>query len=369
MPSRVNKRKKKASPSKLNYQRERARKHRQAKKGKKDMRDIVYQTLEEMKDIVCQRIAQGMPDSAAERVPDLSFTAPETEELVSQADSLGSLFGEDEEISVEDSIDLDFELGGKVEIPSRDRMIEVEEEEDESVSSGEQYFMEAYDFHLEYIKALEIHKDVLDKIVKVFPKTLNQRNGKLVWKQINTSLLNLFKWKSMSAEDSHIAKECVKEVEGTVLEGVCNRDKKHFKGEIHSRYFLARLEGYDRQGPRRDFLSSDYIHPRSCYIAFVPLTKDGLYIEVWDEPDDIYSRSYGKILFIKYGYILVCKGDTVYSSGYMLKAGRDYKHLVIHFTNHVLPTNVLQYLFDDTRDEHYSTIYERSPFLRNFQVS
>jgi hypothetical protein len=79
------------------------------------------------------------------------------------------------------------------------------------------------------------------------------------------------------------------------------------------------------QLPHRDFLASMYRDrfPNQLFIAFMPITKDSMFLQVWN------GAGSAKLVYIPYGYFLLLPGDTVHA-GWMCTSLQKYNYR-IHF--------------------------------------
>jgi hypothetical protein len=79
------------------------------------------------------------------------------------------------------------------------------------------------------------------------------------------------------------------------------------------------------QLPHRDFLASMYRDrfPNQLFIGFMPITKDGMFLQVWN------GAGLAKLVYIPYGYFLLLPGDTVHA-GWMCTSLQKYNYR-IHF--------------------------------------
>jgi hypothetical protein len=79
------------------------------------------------------------------------------------------------------------------------------------------------------------------------------------------------------------------------------------------------------QLPHRDFITSMYRDqfPNQLFIGFMPITQDGMFLQVWNGPGP------AKLVYIPYGYFLLLPGDTVHA-GWMCTSPEKYNYC-IHF--------------------------------------
>jgi hypothetical protein len=96
------------------------------------------------------------------------------------------------------------------------------------------------------------------------------------------------------------------------------------------------------QLPHRDFLASMYRDqfPNQLFIGFMPLTQDGMFLQVWNGPGA------AKLVYIPYGYFLLLPGDTIHA-GWMCTSLKKYNYR-IHF--YILVSNEINRL---SRKESY----------------
>jgi hypothetical protein len=92
----------------------------------------------------------------------------------------------------------------------------------------------------------------------------------------------------------------------------------------------------------RDFSASMYRDqfPNQLFIGFMPVTTDGMFIQVWNGPGT------AKLVYIPYGYFLLLPGDTVHA-GWICTSPHQYNYR-LHF--YILVSKEINYL---SRKESY----------------
>jgi len=76
----------------------------------------------------------------------------------------------------------------------------------------------------------------------------------------------------------------------------------------------------------------------NLFLAFFPLTADGMFLQIWNDVANRNEISYGKVVFIPYGKMLILPSDTVHGGGFKSSCNGNLRyHLYISTRNASLP--------------------------------
>jgi len=105
-------------------------------------------------------------------------------------------------------------------------------------------------------------------------------------------------------------------------------NERCMQGTILLRVSLLRRYGHYVQRPHTDFKGEFYEQEQNkgrIFIGFTPLTKDGMFLHVWN-----WNDRRGRLLFVPYGTILLLPGDTLHGGG--LCSSSVSRNLRMHFS-------------------------------------
>jgi len=81
------------------------------------------------------------------------------------------------------------------------------------------------------------------------------------------------------------------------------------------------------------------LQKENLFLAFFPLTRDGMFLQVWKEVGSQEETSYGKVVFIPYGKMLILPSDTIHGGGFKSSYNGNLRyHLYIAIRGTSLPT-------------------------------